>query len=251
MILEGVWLMLLKSTDARDGQVGELQALLAEAPSAKQRSKILAELKTLKAGIQGERDAAYYVDFAYKDSPNYCILHDLRLESHGRVAQIDHLLIHWTLKVFVLESKHFFSGIKITGDGEFLRWDNRLGRYQGIASPIDQTKRHIQVLEDVFAQMSLPTRMGIRINPVFYPLVLVRPMRGPCVHKAWTPVGSSRPIIFRKPSMSYLRVLVWSKSSVSCFGGSPPKHCRPSGGSCWTNTGHGLWNTARNLVCNP
>jgi hypothetical protein len=39
-------------------------------------------------------------------SRNPAIIHDLRPEVNGRVVQTDHLLLHRTLKVFVLETKH-------------------------------------------------------------------------------------------------------------------------------------------------
>jgi hypothetical protein len=45
----------------------------------------------------------------------------LRLEHNGRTAQIDHLLINRWMECYVLESKHFNAGLKITEDGEFMR----------------------------------------------------------------------------------------------------------------------------------
>src|SRR3546814_90907 len=102
-------------------------------------------------------------------------LHDLRLEHGGRTAQIDHLLINRWMDVYVLETKHFHAGIKITEDGEFLRWNNYQKTYEGMASPLEQNERHIQVLKDVMAQIELPTRLGVRIPPSFQSFVLVGP----------------------------------------------------------------------------
>jgi hypothetical protein len=52
------------------------------------------------------------------------VIHDLRLDIDGRVAQIDHLLIHRSLNCFVLETKQVHAGLKITETGEFLRWND-------------------------------------------------------------------------------------------------------------------------------
>ncbi len=73
----------------------------------------------LRAGINAEREAAYLIDFDFKSSPRTMVLHDLRLDVNGRVAQIDHILIHWTLNVFVLENQMLPCGFKITEMGSF------------------------------------------------------------------------------------------------------------------------------------
>src|SRR3546814_954592 len=65
------------------------------------------------AGQTGERDSAYLIDFDYASSPNWAVIHDLRLEHGSRTAQIDHLLINRWMDVYVLETKHFHAGIKI------------------------------------------------------------------------------------------------------------------------------------------
>lgn len=40
----------------------------------------------------GEKVALFVL--SYKDSQNWAVIHDLRIEHRGRVAQIDHLLIN-------------------------------------------------------------------------------------------------------------------------------------------------------------
>lgn len=91
----------------------------------------------------------------------------------GRVAQIDHLLINRALDCFVFESKHFHAGLKITEDGEFLRWNDFKKNYEGMPSPLAQNDRHIAVLKDVFERIEMPTRLGVRLMPSFYSYVLV------------------------------------------------------------------------------
>jgi hypothetical protein len=141
-------------------------------PEAKRASE---DLRRRKAGLKGEAESAYLINFEFGKSRNWAVIHDLRLEHDGRVAQIDHLLINRWMDIYVLESKHFHAGFKITDDGEFLQWSDYKRTYTGMASPLEQNERHITVLRDVVAQIELPTRLGIRIAPNFVPLILVAP----------------------------------------------------------------------------
>jgi len=125
--------------------------------------------------MKGEQEAAYLIDFHFKDRESWIVVHDLRLEVNGRVAQIDHLLLHRCLDCYVLETKHFSSGMKITEDGEFLRWNHYRKTYEGMPSPLTQNDRHVAVLGDAFGKIEMPTRLGIRLSPTFYPFVLVSP----------------------------------------------------------------------------
>lgn len=162
--------MIMKSADCKN--TAELDRLLAIAPAAV-KPKIEQELRAIRSGIKGEQESAYILDFDLKDSVNRAVIHDLRLEINGRVAQIDHLVINRCLDVFVLETKNFHAGFKITEDGEFLRWNSFKKSFEGMASPLAQNERHITVLKDVFAQIDMPTRLGIRLSPSFHSYVLV------------------------------------------------------------------------------
>ena len=91
------------------------------------------------------------------------------------MAQIDHLLINRMLDVFVLESKNAHAGIKVTEGGEFLRWNDFKKTYEGMASPFAQNERHVTVLKDAFGKIDMPTRLGMRLSPVFHSYVLMAP----------------------------------------------------------------------------
>lgn len=165
--------MLIKEADDQSAQLDRLERIAAgTGPKARQAAD---ELRRRKAGVKGERDSAYLIDFEYAQSPNWAVIHDLRLEHGGRVAQIDHLLINRWMDVYVLETKHFHAGIKITEEGEFLRWNNFRRTYEGMASPLEQNERHIKVLREVMAEIELPTRLGVRIPPAFQTFVLIGP----------------------------------------------------------------------------
>ena len=163
--------MLIKSADDKSQQLAELERQAnGDGPTAKHAK---ADFYKLKSGIKGEKDAAYLIDFDYGDATkNWCVIHDLRLEYAGRVAQIDHLLINRFMDFYVLESKHFNDGIRITETGEFERWNSYKTAYEGMASPLEQNERHIKVLKDVVANIEMPARLGFRIEPVFHSFVL-------------------------------------------------------------------------------
>lgn len=166
--------MILKQKDNRTEDIQELNRLLGLNISGKQRFLIERELKCLMSGNSGESNSAYYLDFKFQQTKNWAAIHDLRIEHRGLVAQIDHMLINRFLDIYVLESKNYFYGIKITDDGEFLAYNGK--GYQGIESPIEQNKRHIELLQKTIEDRSLaPTRLGLSIPISFKNYVLVSP----------------------------------------------------------------------------
>lgn len=141
--------MILKQADSKETLLNDLERLAANASAnapLDRKKRIEQELRTVRAGMKGEQEAAYLIDFHFKDRESWIVVHDLRLEVNGRVAQIDHLLLHRCLDCYVLETKHFSSGMKITEDGEFLRWNHYRKTYEGMPSPLTQNDRHVAVL---------------------------------------------------------------------------------------------------------
>lgn len=166
--------MILKSADDKTVQIQQLEGLIATAPVDK-KPLMEQELRNIRAGIKAEQDAAYFINFDLEKSQNTVVIHDLRLEINGRVAQIDHLLIHRTLNVFVLETKHLHAGMRITETGEFESWNAFKKCYEGMASPFAQNERHIAVLKEALARIDMPSKMGLRLSPVYHSYVLVSP----------------------------------------------------------------------------
>ena len=165
--------MLIKKPDDISPVLASLEAV-ATGPGAEAK-RAAVELRNRKAGLRAERESAYLIDHDFAESRNWAVIHDLRLEHGGRVAQIDHVLINRWLQVYVLETKSFHDGVKINEEGEFLRWNNFAKRYEGMPSPLAQNDRHINVLMGVFDTIELPTRLGLRMSPEFMSFVLVSP----------------------------------------------------------------------------
>jgi len=165
--------MILKQPDDKTPQIRALETLLSNAPESV-KPKIQKELHMLRAGIKGEQETTYHIDFHLRDSENYAVVHDLRLEINGNVAQIDHLLIHKHMRVYCIETKHFNAGIKINDDGEFMQWNAYKKGYEGIPSPLAQNQRHLRVLNEVFNHcISLPKLFGLALSPSFHSRVVI------------------------------------------------------------------------------
>ena len=165
--------MLIKDSDPVEAAVDALRALLVRPDvSPRARRDIETEIRTGAAGRKTEKDAAYQINFWFR-SRNFMIIHDLRIEHAGRVAQIDHVIINRFLEFYVCESKSFKEGVSINEYGEWTRLHR--GRPIGMDSPISQLERHVQVLKSVFEDgtVGLPKRLGMRLQPVFKPVVLV------------------------------------------------------------------------------
>jgi hypothetical protein len=166
--------VLIKSADDKKPDIDALSALLTRSDlDASTTRKIDQEIRSIRAGITGEREAAYEIDFHYRDSPRRAVIHDLRIEVDGRVAQIDHLVIARSLDMWVCESKHFAEGVGVNEHGEWVAFWN--GRSRGIASPVEQNRRHIAVLNDAFEKglVKLPKRLGVTLKPHLQSFILV------------------------------------------------------------------------------
>ena len=164
--------MLIKSADDQSKRLALLESL-EQSPLLDDRQKkwLRDELWNLRKGQSGERNAAYYIDSALKDSANLAVIHDLRLEWEGESAQIDHLVISRGLMFYLLETKNFSGNLAINEHGEFTVFYGNTR--QGIPSPIQQSKRHEKVLTKWLEQLGISGRFGS--SPQFFHVVLVAP----------------------------------------------------------------------------
>jgi hypothetical protein len=166
--------MIIKEADEKKSQIAILETLASRRDaSADVRKRIEQEIRNIRAGIKGEEEAAYEINFHFGASKNYAVIHDLRIEVEGRVAQIDHLLIGRFLDIWVCETKNFCEGIAINEQGECSRFYNN--KPSGIASPFEQNKKHIMVLDSLFKTgiVQLPKRLGFSIKPNMTSVVMV------------------------------------------------------------------------------
>ena len=151
--------MLLKKADDKSRRVALLEDLQrASSLDAKQKKWLREEVWNLRKGIRGEVDSAFYLDQYFKDGQNHVVLHDLRFELEGDVAQIDHLIINRLGFMFLLETKNYAGNVAINSHGEFtIDYD---GDAFGVPSPIEQSRRHERVLLRLLDRLEITNRIG-------------------------------------------------------------------------------------------
>jgi len=157
--------MIIKRMDSKQAELDQITSLLKGTLNLEQRFGLVNEAKTIKNGTQGEKDAAYHIDFYFAKSKKWAVIHDLRLEREGQGAQIDHILVNRFFDFFVLESKNYSSEIKITPHGEFQAYYGK--RWSGIESPLEQNKRHIHFLQGFLQNKEIACSIN---SPCFFRL---------------------------------------------------------------------------------
>lgn len=166
--------MIIKNKDSNQKIIDGLKKLLSTNIIPQKNCFSSKELKSLQTGSQGEENAAYYINFFYGDSPRWAVIHDLRIEHNGKIAQIDHILINRVFDFYILESKSFSDRLQINNKGEFSA--NYGNKKIGIESPLEQNERHIHLFNQFLLDKKiLPKRLGVTIKPNYLNYVLISP----------------------------------------------------------------------------
>lgn len=158
--------MILKHADDKQPDIDILHNLAAQAGSQRQRQAVQEEIDNIVAGMRGEQDASYYLDQEFRHRDDSVVIHDLRIEEEGDVAQIDHIVISRNRQAFVLETKALKASLECNSAGE---WEAVYGRSRyAIPSPLEQCKRHAAALRRWLGRRETAIREVI-------PVVLVAP----------------------------------------------------------------------------
>lgn len=164
--------MILKSADDKSKRATLLDELQrSQLLDFRQKKWLRDELMRFKKGIQGESEAAHYLDNYFKKGENHVVLHDLRFIVDGEVAQIDHLIINRAFGFYLLETKNYAGNLVINEQGEFTV-DYGEDRF-GIASPIEQSKRHERILSSVLERLEITGRT--QKQAAFHHVVMLHP----------------------------------------------------------------------------
>lgn len=89
------------------------------------------------------------------------------------MAQIDHSIITRAMEWYVLESKHIHAGIKITEEGEFLRWSDVRGTRESTLTTLLSAARFVSretlrgIAEQLAAQPPMPIGAARRLSDGF------------------------------------------------------------------------------------
>ena len=115
----------------------------------KENEKSIAQIES---GRSGEAEVSRLLDDELPDS--FYLLNDVDVQSAGREAQNDHLLIA-PGGIFVVETKAYAG--KLIGDAEDEHWTQERGdSTKSVTNPIHQNEYHREVLLEVLDRHSLP-----------------------------------------------------------------------------------------------
>lgn len=121
----------------------DMENLLAKNPNNELLKK---DIMLLKYGLIGEEKVAF--ELKNSQIPMF-ILHDIRLEYDGLVAQFDFIVITGQ-HIYCIETKNLSGDMEIDSEGSFYRlFKNKYGKIvkkEGMYSPITQNERHINIL---------------------------------------------------------------------------------------------------------
>lgn len=156
--------MLIKSADDKSKRLELLRTLqTATTVSAHQKKWLQDEWARTKKGIDGEREAAFYIDGHFENAKRHMVLHDLRFAVDDEVAQIDHLVIGSLTGILLIETKNYACNLYINARGEFTA-DYGSGRQFGIHSPLEQSRRHEVVLRKLLRKLEITGRAGMELE---------------------------------------------------------------------------------------
>ena len=163
--------MILKQRDDPSKRLRLLEELQrSDRLDNNQRQWLRKQFAMFSKGLNGENNAAYFIDFGFGETKNIAVLHDIRFEHADRSAQIDHLLFDRSGTFFLLEAKAFGGDIHVNERGEF-SIDSGEGEVVGIESPFEQSRRHELVLKKVLDDVGIKGRLGAPFKFVHVTLI--------------------------------------------------------------------------------
>lgn len=131
----------LKETSDLETELVELEKLKGK---VKDKEKLDKYIKTLKAGINGEKAIEYELKNA---RIGMYVLHDINVVYEDNNAQIDYVIIT-PAHCYLVECKNMIGDITVDNKGQFVRklpW----GSKESIYSPLTQAQRHVDVIKKI------------------------------------------------------------------------------------------------------
>lgn len=161
--------MIIKGMDQHAAEIAVIERLLLCEPPEMTRSALQAERRALLEALKSGRDACCCLDNFFRESHEWAVIHDLRLEMGDHEAHFDHLLIGRRLEIYVINSRSYYSGLASSSEGD--------GLSPFAASPLGRAARQIRFLRHYLEHNGLlPSRLGVNIRPAFRPVVLLAPL---------------------------------------------------------------------------
>jgi hypothetical protein len=166
--------MMVKNLELMSDEIQQLKQICNAELDADQHFWVRMELRNLRSAEKGCPCPARFLNFYCADSPNWALIHDLRIEVNGEILRFDHILINRFFDIYLVDSTYFFFGLKITAEGQFLVFDGR--HYRPVAPPLEAIERRARLLESIMTENGiLPRRMGFRRRARLVKYILISP----------------------------------------------------------------------------
>ncbi|MBX2824056.1 MAG: hypothetical protein KTR33_04955 [Gammaproteobacteria bacterium] len=137
--------MLIKLRDATSFRLGKLERMEANERDPLKRIEIQQALGRLRADTTTEK-ACEFLNNYFQDSPDWALLHDVRLEIDRRQAIANHILIDRGLRFYWLDTRYIDCGLTIHSSGACTA--HRAGRDKiestPIASPLNKLQKDLR-----------------------------------------------------------------------------------------------------------
>lgn len=157
--------MIIKGMDEHTADLAIIDRLLQSEPAASIARSLQAKRAAIIRRLQQQRDSSCHLDAHFKNSTQWALIHDLRLEMGSDEMHIDHLLIGRQLDIYVVDSKYYNAGGKV---------DNR--PHVALSPPVDPLQPQIHFLRHYLKHNGLlPSRLGFNIQPTYYRVILLDP----------------------------------------------------------------------------
>ncbi|MBQ6126591.1 MAG: NERD domain-containing protein, partial [Erysipelotrichaceae bacterium] len=163
----------LKDSCDLENEIFELEALKDKVKNQDELNKYI---KTLRAGLNGERAIEYELKNA---RIGMYVLHDINIQYEDLNAQIDYVIVT-PAHCYLIECKNMVGDISVDNKGQFIRkmpWVKN----EAIYSPITQAQRHVDVLKkirDSNKNALEKTLIFLAKDTYFKPLVVVSNSNG-------------------------------------------------------------------------
>lgn len=190
----------IKDFSKDNSQLKDLEELCEKLMDGDKRKNVVKDIYALKQGLNGENNV--YYELKSSGIPMYC-MHDIRLEYGGLSAQIDFVVI--TKQCFyIIETKNLYGNIEITAEGEFIRWNKSSnGRTfrEGMYSPVEQNKKHINMIKNILVK-----EFNIKRMPVKSMVVMANPKA--IINKAKCPEELKNVVIRHEQIAKYIECAI-------------------------------------------
>jgi len=166
--------MITKDMDEYAAELATIERLVNSDPAEPISLSLQKDRTAILRRLKHQRDATYHLDFYFKESPDWTLLHDLSLEMDDQSEQFDHLLIGRQLDIYVIDTRHYNADVRFDEDGNFQYIIDK--KPISVASPLLANQRRAEFLQRYLADNGLlPHRLGLTIKPRIHSVVAVSP----------------------------------------------------------------------------